>query len=132
MATTTQETKDVASVLHGLIDAVDGLRVYPYVADVIRPPAAVIGQPSLVFTDQSSGFCKATWSFPVTLITTRSNDRAAQAEMSKMILDVVTALDGDAPDGILSIEPLSARPLAGVTVNGQELPAYELTIRIRA
>jgi hypothetical protein len=132
MAGTTQQTTDVAAVLLGLITTVPGLRAYPYVADTVRPPAAVIGQPELDFTDVSSGFCRATFLFPVTLITTRSNERAAQAEMSKLLLDVVTALGGDAPDGVLSIEPLNARPLSGVAVNGQELPAYQLTIRIRA
>jgi hypothetical protein len=132
MAGTTQQTTDVAGVLHGLIESVEDLRVYPYVADTVRPPAAVIGQPELDFTDVSAGFCRATWTFPVTLITTRSNERAAQAAMSKLLLDVVTALGGDTPDDVLSIEPLDARPLPGVAVNGQELPAYQLNIRIRA
>jgi hypothetical protein len=132
MATTTAQTTDVAGVLSGLIESVEDLRVYPYVADTVRPPAAVIGQPELDFTDQSAGFCRAIWLFPVTLITTRTNERTAQAEMSKLLLDVVTALGGDAPDGVASIEPLSARPLSGVAVNGQELPAYQLNIRIRA
>jgi hypothetical protein len=50
--------------------------------------------------------------------------------MSQLILDVVTALEGDAP--VLSVEPLTARPLPGVAVNGQELPAYQLDVRIRA
>jgi hypothetical protein len=132
MATTTAQTTDVAAILHGLIESVEGLRVFPFVADTVRPPAAVIGQPTLDFQDQSGGFCKAVWLFPVIIITTRSNDKAAQAEMSKFLLAVVGSLDGDAPDGLLSVEPLSARPLSGVAVNGQELPAYELSVRIRA
>jgi hypothetical protein len=132
MATTTAQTTDVAGILHGLIESVEDLRVYPYVADTVRPPAAVIGQPSIDFTDQSAGFCRATWDFPVTLITTRANERVAQAEMSKLLLDVVTALGGDTPEGVLSVEPLDARPVPGVAVNGQELPAYQLNIRIRA
>jgi hypothetical protein len=132
MAGTTAQTTDVAGVLHGLIESVEDLRVYPYVADNVRPPAAVIGQPTIDFADQSGGFCRAVWLFPVVIITTRSNDRAAQAEMSKFLLGVVGALDGDTAAGVTSIEPLSARPLAGVAVNGQELPAYELSVRIRA
>jgi hypothetical protein len=131
MAGTTQQTTDVATVLHDLIKTVPNVRVYAYVADIVRPPAAVIGQPVIDFADQSSGFCRATWTFSVTLVTTRANERAAQAEMSKLLLDVVTALGGDAPE-VLSIEPLQARPLSGVAVNGQELPAYELSVRIRA
>jgi hypothetical protein len=131
MAGTAQQTTDVAKVLQNLIEAgVPGLRVYPYIADTVRPPAAVIGQPVIDFADQSGGFCRAVWLFQVTLLTTRANERVAQAEMSQLILDVVTALEGDAP--VLSVEPLQARPLPGVAVNGQELPAYALSIRIRA
>ena len=130
MSTSTRQTTDIAGALQTMIETVPGLRVYPFIADTVRPPAAVIGQPSIDFTDQSGGFCRAVWTFQVTLVTTRANERAAQAEMSQLILDVVTALEGDAP--VLSVEPLEARPLTGVTVNGQELPAYALTIRIRA
>lgn len=132
MSGTTQQTSDVAGVLHGLIDSVQGLRVYPYVADTVRPPAAVIGQPEIDFQDPTAGFCKAVWMFPVTLITARANERAAQAEMSQLLLDVVTSLDGPVPQDVLSVEPLTAHPLPGVAVNGQELPAYQLNIRIRA
>jgi hypothetical protein len=132
MSATTAQTTDVATVLHDLIKTVPGIRAYAYVADTVRPPAVVIGQPSIDFTDESAGFCRATWTFPLTLITTRSNERAAQAEMSTLLLDVVTALGGDVPDFVLSVEPLAARPLPGVAVNGQELPAYELSVRIRA
>lgn len=132
MSATAAQTTDVAAVLQGLIETVPNLRVYPFVADTVRPPAAVIGQPTVDFADQSGGFCRAVWMFPVTLITTRANERVAQGEMSKLLLDVVTALGGDAPDGVLSVEPTTARPLAGVAVNGQELPAYELSIRVRA
>jgi hypothetical protein len=134
MGATAAQTTDVAGVLHGLIDSVEGLRVYPYVADGVRVPAAVIGQPSIDFADTSGGFCRAVWLFPVTLITARSSERAAQAEMSKLLLDVVTAVGQDVPEStwVLSVEPLDARPLPGVAVNGQELPAYQLNIRIRA
>ena len=132
MATTTAQTTDVATVLHDLIKTVPGVRAYAYVADIVRPPAVVIGQPTIDFTDQTAGFCRAVWNFPVVLVTTRSNDRAAQAEMSKLLLDVVTALEGDTPADVLSVEPLTARPLPGVAVNGQELPAYELAVRILA
>lgn len=132
MSATTKQTTDIAKVLHDLIDAIPDVRSYAYVADTVRVPAAVIGQPELDFEDQSSGFCKATWTFPITLIVKRSNERTAQQDLSKLILDVVTALNGEAPDGVLSIEPMNARPLPGVSVGGQELPAYQLNVRVRA
>lgn len=132
MAGTAVETTDVTTALATLLEGVENLRVYDIVADNIRPPAAVIGQPTIDFTDQSGGFCRAVWLFGLTVITTRSNDRTAQKEMSRLLLDIVTALRGVLPDSLFSVEPLDARPVAGVAVNGQELPAYVLNIRVRA
>ena len=125
MSATTAQTTDVATVLHDLIKTVPGVRAYAYVADIVRPPAVVIGQPTLDFTDQSAGFCRATWTFPATLVVTRSNERAAQARHVEAAAGRRDRSEGDTPDFVLSVEPLTARPLPGVAVNGQELPAYE-------
>jgi hypothetical protein len=130
MAVTRIGTVDVAHALAELIETVDGVRVYWYVADTVRPPAAVISQPDLDFTDPASTFCAATWTFPVTLVTSRANDRDAQSTMSRLLLDVVSAVSADVP-GIFAIEPVDARPVP-VTVSGQDLPGYLLTIRIKA
>jgi hypothetical protein len=130
MAVTTAQTVDVAQVLGSLLETVDGLRPYWYVSDTVRPPAAVIGQPDIDFADAQSGFCAATWTFPVTLITSRANDREAQMAMSRLLLDVVAAVAVDAP-GVFDIQPIDARPIP-ITVAGQELPGYTITIRIRA
>jgi hypothetical protein len=121
---------DVAGVLAELLEDVPNLRVYAYVADSVRPPAAVVGQPTLDFNDPDSAFCAATWNFPITVMTTRSNDREAQSAMSRLLLDIVNAL-GEPVPGILDIQPIDARPVP-VTVSGQELPGYLLNIRIRA
>lgn len=130
MAVTTAQTVDVAQVLGSLLETVDGLRPYWYVSDTVRPPAAVIGQPDIDFADAQSGFCAATWTFPVTLITSRANDREAQTDMSRLLMLIVAALAEPVP-GVFSVEPQDARPSA-VTVAGQELPAYQMNIRIRA
>lgn len=130
MAVTTVQTTDITEVLAELLKSVDGLRAYPYVADNVRVPAAVISQPSIDFADQEASFCSATWVFPVHLVTMRNNERTAQQEMSKLIIEVVNALKTDV-DGVFSVEPLDARPVP-VTVNGQDLPGYLLNVRIRA
>jgi len=132
VAGTSVETKDLSALLYDIIDALPNVRAYAFIADNVRVPAAVIGQPTLDFTDQSGGFCRAVWQFPVTVITSRSSERNAQAEMSRLLLDIVTALGAADPAEVLSLEPLTARPLPGVAVNGQELPAYQLDVRIRA
>lgn len=130
MATTGTQTVDVAQVLASLLETVDGLRVYEYVPDTFRPPGVVLGQPLIDFADQGAGFCSATWTYPCNVITARANERGAQRAMSKLLLDIVSALSADV-DGVFSIEPQDARPIQ-VAVGGQELPAYLLNIRIRA
>lgn len=131
MATTTVQTVDLAGVLEGILNSVDGLRVYWYVADTVRPPAVVIAQPVIDYADPDAGFCSASWSFPCTIVVSRSADREAQRAMSQFLLDIVTALRTAEVDGVLSIDPIDARPIP-VTVSGQELPGYLLNIRIRA
>jgi hypothetical protein len=131
MATTTQQTTDVTAVLEQILTDVDGLRVYTQVLDTVRPPAVVIAQPGLVFNDFTAGFCAAIWTFGLTVIVSRNNDRAAQTAMSKYLLDIVAALNAADPDGVLSIEPESATPVA-ITLSGQELPAYTIRVRVRA
>ncbi len=119
-------------MLEQMLSSVQNLRVYSFVSDSARVPAAVIGEPVIDFSDRSSGFCMATWLFPSTIITKRSNDKAAHEEMSKLVLDIANALDGELPEDIFSVEPLSARPVPGVSINGQELPAYLMEVRVRA
>jgi hypothetical protein len=130
MATTTQQTVDVAAEIARLLRTVPDLRVHEFVVDTARPPCVVLGQPSLDFVDPGAGFCMATWDFPVNIITARNDAVAAQREMSQMLLDIVAALGADVP-GIFSIQPQEARPQT-VVVNGQELPSYLLTLRVRA
>jgi len=133
MGTTTAQTTDVAQVLAGLLSGVSGARTAWFVSDALRPPCIVVGQPDLDFTDPTSPYCFATWTFPLTIAVPRNNDRDAQKALSQLVLDVVTALSSDNDAPLFSIEPLDARPLAGgVAIGGVDLPAYLLHIRIRA
>jgi hypothetical protein len=129
MAVTSAQTVDVAAELARLLRTTD-LRVHEYVVDTARPPCIVLGQPTIDFADPASGFCLATWDYPVNVITARTDPVAAQREMSQMLLDVVTALGADVP-GVFAIEPQDARPQT-VSVNGVELPSYVLAVRVRA
>lgn len=131
MATTGTETVEVSQALAELLDDVDGLRVYWYIADTTRPPACVIGLPDIDYADATSGFCAAVWSYPLTLVVSRSNDRDAQLELSRLVRDVVFALKGPVPAGVFDVQPIDARPIP-VTVAGQELPGYLLNVRVRA
>lgn len=128
------QTTDVTSAMAELLADVPGARTYSYVSDKTRPPtgggAVIIGLPELDFNDSQSGFCACTWSFPITILVARDQDRQAQTQLSRLIFDVVHALSVDV-DGIFSIEPLDARP--GTTdLGGTPLPSYLLNVRVRA
>lgn len=133
MAVTTATTVDVAQVLSAALADVDGVRVDWYVSDKSRPPVAVIGLPSIDWQDPESGFCWATWEFPVTIVTARNSDRDAQTELSRLVRDIANALNDydTAGTGVAFIATLDARPTAA-TISGQELPAYQMRVQVRA
>lgn len=133
MAVTTRQTVDVSLVLAEALAGVEGLRVEWYISDKARPPVAVIGQPSIDWQDPESGFCWATWEYPVLLVTARTSERDAQVELSRLVRDTAGALDNfpTAGTGVEFISPLDARP-AIATISGQELPAYNLRVQVRA
>lgn len=130
MAVTTVSTIDISQALADVISALD-IRVHWYVSDAVRPPAVVIAQPTIDYTDTLSGFCSATWSFPLTLVVSRNNDRDAQVALASMLQQVTTALTNADVPGLNSIEPVSARPIT-VTVSGTDLPGYALDVNVRA
>lgn len=131
MAVTTRSTVDVATALSAELEAIDGLRVSWYVADTARPPIAIIAQPTIDYTDQTAGFCSASWDFPITIVVSRNADRDAQTELSRLVSEIAQALQAATPPGIFDIQPTIARPIA-VTLAGAELPAYELRATVRA
>ena len=133
MAVTTVQTVDVSLVLAQALASVEGLRVEWFAADKSRPPVAVIGQPTIDWQDPASGFCWATWEFPVLLVTARNSDREAQLELSRLVRDVANAIN-DYPlagTGVAFIAALDARPTIA-TISGQELPGYNLRVQVRA
>lgn len=136
MAVTTAHALDLSQVLAEILEPIAGLRLYWYVADTVRPAtnggALVVMQPTVDYLDQASAFCSATWTYPLTLLVARNNDRDAQLMLSRLLQEVTAAL-GTAvpPNGILSIDPVDARPTV-VNLSGTDLPGYAITVRIRA
>jgi hypothetical protein len=131
VSVTKAQTADVAQALADAIGTVEGLRVTWYIADNSRPPCAVIAQPTIDYADPEVPFCQASWEFPVVIVVNRSQDAAAQRELSRFVSEVANALNEAQPDGIFSIEPLTARPTT-VSLAGLDVPAYELRVRVRA
>ena len=131
MSAPASTTVDVATVLGGLLATIPNVRVYTYVADTFRPPGLVIGQPDVDYANQQSGFCMAEWTFPVGMAVSRNQDKAAQAELSRLVAAVAQLLWDAEPPELFSVEPLDARP-AAVQAGGTELPGYQMRVRVRA
>jgi hypothetical protein len=131
MAVTDVASIDISQELAEVLTGVEDLRPYWYVSDAVRPPAVVIGMPSVDFQDTLGGFCASTWSYPLTLVVGRNNDREAQKALSHYLQLVTTKLAKASVPSIQLIEPVDARPIT-VSINGQDLPAYALTVRVRA
>lgn len=131
MAVTAVRLGDLSKSLATMLEAIEGLRVYSFVPDNFRPPGVIVALPAIDFRDNQSGFCRATWTFPLSLIVPRNSEREAQDALSRLLSDIVVALDADPPDGIFSVEPMDALTTS-ISVNGQDLPAYNLRVAVRA
>lgn len=133
MPVSTATTLDVSQVLAACLADIPGLRVEAYLADKSRPPVAIIGQPTIDWLDPEAGFCWATWEFPVLIVVARNSDRDAQADLARLVQAVAAALDGAdlTGAGVFSIRPMDARPTVA-TIGGQDLPAYQLRVQVRA
>lgn len=131
MAVTTAQTIDVARVLAEALGDVDGLRVEWYPADKARPPVALVALAEIDYQDPEAGFCHATYTFPVTIVTARNNDRDTVTELYRLVGEVALALEHADGTGVFDISPLDARPTT-VTINGQELPAYTVRVQVHA
>jgi ABC-type sugar transport system substrate-binding protein len=131
MSTATMNGNALAKALASMLGAVPDVRIYSYVADASRVPFIVVGQPTADFQDAEAGFCRATWEFPVTVVTARNTDAASQAALLNAVDATVDALAAEPPSGVFSVDPLDARPITA-SVGGQDLPAYQLRVRVRA
>jgi hypothetical protein len=135
MAVSTNTSTDLAEVIVGILDDLSGVRAYAYISDLVRPPttgaAIVVAQPTIDYEDTLSGFCSATWIFPVTLVVARGDAQSAQRALSQYLHLVTTTLATANPPDVQVIEPVDARPTT-VTVSGVEQPGYVIQVRIRA
>lgn len=133
MAVTDQTTLDVAPVLAEILAEVAGVRVEWYASDKARPPVAVVGLPVIDWADPGAGFCWATWEFPILVVTARNSDKEAQIELGRLVRDCAIALERAdlAGTGLFSVTLMDARPTVA-TLGGQDLPAYNMRVQVRA
>lgn len=131
MAISDTTATDTAALLASILEPIDGLRVYAYVADTFRPPGVVIGLPRIDYADQSGGFCAAVYDHSLAVIVSRNSDRDAQRALAEWVARIVIALRDSTLTGAAGLEVLTAEP-GSHNVNGQELPGYTVRVLVRA
>lgn len=128
---------NIATVMDELgaaIDLIPGLRVFPYWADKVTPPAAVVSWPSPLTFDATYSRGGDQCSFPLTVLVGKVNARTARDDLAKY-------LSGSGPDSIKqAVETFatsawdSARvtqaEVAVITLSGAEYLGAEFTIDV--
>lgn len=87
---------DLAGVMDELglaLETIEGLRVFPYTADRITPPAAMVGWPDPVTYGLTYGRGMDRQSMPVWLMVSRADARSASK-------DLAPYLDGSGPKSV--------------------------------
>jgi hypothetical protein len=74
---------DVMNQLGTQLDTIAGLRVYPYPADTVAPPAAILGLPDGIEFDATYGRGSDEITIPVLVVVGRASDRAARDKLAE-------------------------------------------------
>lgn len=75
----------VVGGLSAALDAVPDLRVYPYPADSVEAPAAVLTLPDSPFSIVMGAEGAYLWTFPLWLFVAKAADKAAAAELRRYL-----------------------------------------------
>lgn len=81
------------------LEAIDGLRVYPYYIDRVAPPAAVVGWPDPLTFDASFGRGSDRLTLPIYVVVGKVDARSARDQLSAYlagsgVTSVKAAVDG--------------------------------------
>lgn len=74
--------EDVMSEIGEKLETIPQLRVFPYWADKIAPPAAIVGLPEDIKYDETYGRGSDAVTVPVWLLVSRASDRASNAQLA--------------------------------------------------
>jgi hypothetical protein len=124
--------RDIAEALAAAL-AVAGVRTYAYAPDTFAPPGIVVGSPAMDWQTAERTFCSQVWAFPVTVAVSRNTDREAQSGLFDVV-DAIAEVLADDHDlgGLVQTSRLMTAVPTTVTANGQEFPAYQLTVNVLA
>jgi len=123
--------RDIAEALAAAL-SVAGVRTYAWLPDTFVPPGIVVGQPAMDWQTERT-FCTQVWVFPITVAVSRNSDREAQAGLYDVVEAVAEVLSDDHDlGGLVQTSRLTTAVPTVVSANGQEFPAYQLTVNILA
>lgn len=105
------------------LGTIEGLRVFPYWADKVVPPAAIVGFPDSITFDETMRRGGDRAEFPVIVVVARRDGRSSRGRMAGYVAgsgasSVKAAIEGHAPSGYhsarVSRAELGVASIAGV------------------
>lgn len=125
---------NVMDALGAAVDTIAGVRVFPYWADKVTPPAAVVGWPEPITYDSTfaRGADRAT--FPITLVVGKVDARSARNDLSRFLngsgaTSVKTAIDGHVTTAWQSARVQSAE-VAVITISVTDYLGAEFQVDV--
>lgn len=125
---------EVAEELGERLGAIDGLRVFPYTANRVEPPAAIVGVPDELEFDNTYVRGMDTVTFPVIVVVGKTSDRASHINLYQYAngsgdLSVKEALEAGAPSSFDSVRVMSAR-FAVYTIAATDFLGAEFSVEV--
>lgn len=111
---------DVIDEVAHRLKAIPQLRVHPYPADTVHPPAAVVAWPERYLFDETYGRGSDRLTLPLVVVVSRVPDRAARDQLSKFC-------DGAGPSSVkAAVEAGTAAAFDSVRVTGIEFDVVQI------
>lgn len=125
---------DVADDIADALDGIAGLNVYPFAADHVSPPAAVVGFPEDYTFDTTMGRGSDRMSIPVFVLVGKVSDRAARDTLGAYVdgsgaKSIKAKLEGSTYTAFDSLRVQSVE-FETISVAGQELLAGVFSVDI--
>jgi hypothetical protein len=125
---------DVMDEIGAALSTIDDLRVYPYNADSVQPPAAVIGWPDQIEYDQTYGRGSDKITLPMWVVVDRQDQRTSRDRLA-VYLDgagdssIKAAVDGGTYTACDTVRIATASPVA-LTLGGVDYLGAAFDIEI--
>lgn len=131
------DVKAVMDEIGTKLETIADLRVFPYSADSVTPPGAIVGLPDDITFDATYGRGSDSMTLPVWVLVSRNSDRAGSAELSaylngsgvKSIKAAVDSTNTNPYTAADTVTVVSAEP-GSYTSAGVALLGAEFTVEI--